>query len=249
MMRPEEREAAWERFVQTCTAEHVEQFLAEVCDPDWLLHVNYFNLDAELDFIERNDLNSMLVASKFAYPLWSLESSGPYPEIPLVESYKALFDDYSGRYFSYEAPEKLVHLMSRQVVRNRLALPQLTQGQIDAFYAQPQHCALLPPLSPHSHSRSANEISHAELLWVCDFLKVHYSDVVAYWVTLLTKAELQGYVGSRSLGGHSTALGIVGSTVAYFLSDKISENFDLRAAVLDILTEQKITKSPWLRKW
>lgn len=91
MFSREELNAAWERFIQTCTAQNIDHFLAETCEPDWLLHVNHFNLDAELEFIERNDLNPMLAAGDFAYPLWALESSEPFGLIPLVEVCRSLF--------------------------------------------------------------------------------------------------------------------------------------------------------------
>ena len=203
-------------FIQACTAENIDEFLAENCEPEWVLHVNGYNLDAELEFIERNDLNPTLVDGDFAYPLWALESSESFGLIPIVEAYKALFDDFSSRHRCYDAPEKVVHLMSRQAVRNRLSLPPLTQGQIDAFYAQPRRRSLLRALSHHPPRRSISDVSHEQVLRVCEFLKAHYPDVVAYWVTLLTKAEVQGYVGWRAIGGHSMALSMVDSTVAYF---------------------------------
>lgn len=247
-MTPEAYKAAWERFVEACNAENINHFLAETCETDWLAHCHYFNLVAELEFIERNHLNSILVAGKFAYPLWALESSELFGFIPLVEAYKGLFDDCTNRGVSYDPPEKLVHLMSRQVIRSRLDLPALTQREINAFYAQPQPRALLPKLSCYPRQESTSEASPADYLQICEFLKEHYPDVVAYWMAVLTKAESQGYVVLRNVGGHSTALHIVDSTVAYFLPEKWI-NIDHRAAVLDLLTEKQITKSSWLLKW
>ncbi|WP_100259728.1 hypothetical protein [Qipengyuania seohaensis] len=244
-------EGRWKGFIEICTAENIEHFLAENREPSWLGHLNWFNLDAELEFIERNDLNSMLLAADFAYPLWALESSEQLGLIPLVEGYKALFDDFSDRHFTYEVPEKLVHLMSRQAVRKRLGLPLLTREQIDAFYAQPRLSYLNKTLSPYPRSQATSCVTDKELLRISEFLRTNYPDVVAYWTTLLTKAEGQGYEenGLRSLGAHSTPLRIIDSTIAYFHPEDWTTNLDLRAAVLDMLTDGRIKKSGWLRKY
>ena len=243
-------EKNWKSFTEACTAENIEYFLAETREPSWLVHVNWFNLDAELEFIERNDLNPMLLAAHFAYPLWALESSEQLGLIPLVEAYKALFDDLSESHFTYGAPEKLVHLFSRQTVRKRLSLPPLTQDQIDAFYAQPQHSHLNATLSSYPRLQSTRGSPHTELLRVSEFLRTNYPDVVGYWTTLLTKAESQGYEenGLRSLGGHSTPLRILDATIAYFYPGDLITDADARAAVLDTLTDGQIKKSGWLRK-
>ena len=240
----------WESFVQMCTIANVEQFLAETCEASWLSHVNWFNLDAELEFIERNDLNPMLLAEHFAYALWALESSDQLGLISLVEAYKALFDDFSDRHFTYQAPEKLVHLMSRQAVRDRLSLPPLTQEQIDAFYAQPQHSYRNTPLSSYPRLQSTSDVPHTELLRVSEFLRTNYPDVVDYWIALLTKSESQGYEehGLRSLGGHTTPLRILDATIAYFYPSDWIAIADLRAGVLDILTDGQIKRSGWLSK-
>jgi hypothetical protein len=210
---------AWHQFVAACTEENILQFLSEVSESDWLTHANDYNLHAELEFIERNGLDSMLAADRFSWPLSELESSEIYGWIPLVEAYKGLCRIEMPVGFQLKSAEKLVHIRCRQVVRKTLDMEPLTQQEIDAFLAKTMPIGPDYTLSPYNPTDDMNAVfSQEQLKAVADYIKKNIPSVADFIRSKVHLAEKQGYVGERDLGGTSNVWKIVDQTTAYFLS-------------------------------
>lgn len=228
---------AWQNLVDTCTEKHIFGWLMESSESDWLVHMHHFNLYAQLEFIERNGLDSMLIAENFGYPLAEIESSEATGWVPLVEAYKRYIELRGPQLRQYGMAEKFVHIKCRQAIRKTLELPPLSQTEIDAFFIGSLPTGPDRMLSPHEPTDDMDaEFSRKQMIVVAEFIKQHMPSVAAYVKAMVHKSEVQGYGNTSPMSVHSnsTPMELVDSTTSYFLTTR---TWTIRKEIVELVAE------------
>ena len=193
--------AGLDGYWEAASRENVEEFLDAASDPDWLKHVNDFDLVAELQLIEVCDLDSTLIEPDIQQTLLELDAS------KMAVAYRAL----KGEDQPSPIAKRFVHLRCREVIRERLGLPDLSEKQIRAFFAASP--PRLQPFLPRINQHEGRKCQMEDLVEAKRVMYDLYPTVVAYLKAASNPAiqrRIRGQVGKA--GVSHGALNSVAST-------------------------------------